>query len=78
MILGKDTLLDRIASGMLYGAAPESCGEEGCEGGRIFWEPLEGVYKCSGHTSGWSKCVYEETQDKVIFLTLDVGLMMKD
>eukprot|EP01127_Copromyxa_protea_P011414 TRINITY_DN2868_c0_g1_i1.p1 TRINITY_DN2868_c0_g1~~TRINITY_DN2868_c0_g1_i1.p1 ORF type:complete len:907 (-),score=279.95 TRINITY_DN2868_c0_g1_i1:69-2789(-) len=62
---GMDDVLNRIASGMLYGAPPHSCGEEGCEEGHIFWDASEAVYKCSGHTSGWTKCIYEATQDEI-------------
>eukprot|EP01124_Arcella_intermedia_P000047 TRINITY_DN10024_c0_g1_i1.p1 TRINITY_DN10024_c0_g1~~TRINITY_DN10024_c0_g1_i1.p1 ORF type:complete len:933 (-),score=279.47 TRINITY_DN10024_c0_g1_i1:19-2601(-) len=56
---GADTLIERIAEGMAFGALPEGCGQEDCSGGHVFLERSSGKYKCTGHSSEWSKCIWE-------------------
>lgn len=64
---GKDVLVHRTVEAMLFGVPP-ACGEDGCEGGHLHFDRTSGNYRCSGHTSGWSKCLYEEDQSKVVML----------
>jgi len=52
---GEDSLLDRCADGVLFGAL-ELCPE--CKNGRLVLSTTKNGYKCTGNVSGWTACTY--------------------